>query len=234
MGFLGSLIKTVAREATREATRQVVSKAVDSGVEKVQSSMKTDYSQNASTNTNTVPQTIPEITIKDFPAASNEVHYTTFDCSGNNDIEIDNTMQLPPEYREYYSGAAEIEYSAIYAPELGEDDDVDYDSNQSAMICVALAERPVENVIKSYEKNGTVPTGSELAKIIGSKYTYRVTTSFNGIKVHAYCYKNKPEDNYYYNVCLQYPERLTGSPLAQQLILHNIHAACTFTSKPKA
>ncbi len=246
MGFFDGLIKSVAKNVAKNAVTKAVSDGIDKAVDAVQDAVKENRQNSAQpqTTTTSAPScmmgTSGVATCKEFDLSAvdtssigtKEMHFITYDCSGDTDKEIDNRLMLEKGYHEFDSGAAEIFFCASYNPELPEDEYGKY-SKSTPYIFVGNLDRNGVAVIDEFEKHATIKQGCEISMGTQGKYLYKIAYYYPGQKITCYCYKEEPENNFYSCIGVTYPQSMSGTADEEKFRKHLDVAAVTFESTVK-
>lgn len=212
MGFLDNILKTASK------VKKIVDDIQDSAVtntlnEKI-------HSEHSANVTLTIPLGIEA-------RLCNRFFFDT-DKDGNS-VEIKTSMTVDNRFHQFSSGAAEIDISFAYSPEISDPEQwTEWDIGVPA-ICVG--QEPWLNDILVAHLNGKpLPSDSSVSKVSGHQnILYKTTLKKNDSYYVAYHFHRGFDKKNFYQITASYPKNFVGKPIEKIFTDALDLIACTYT-----
>ena len=221
MGFLDkirSFVESGELDKITEKVGQTVNTLLDE---------QKNAAQYARSAAQTVTQAAPQASVAVSPAKpSRNVTFTFCDSNDNNaDIDIESSFMLSGDFVESRSGAAEIDYCAVYAPESNSDYE-EGDSSQPVFIMTNVAESEIHSIICNYKK-GIADSSITKVNLPNDRIYFKAKLSHRGIITYFYALdRGHMWENSYIGV--NYSPSLAGTALEAKLMAAVDEAAATY------
>ena len=221
MGFLDK-IRSFVESGELDKITEKVGQTVNTLLDEQKSAAQ--YARSAA---QTVTQAAPQASAAVSPAKpSRNVTFTFCDSDDNNaDIDIESSFMLSGDFVESRSGAAEIDYCAVYAPESNADYE-EGDSSQPVFIIANVAESEIHSIICNYKK-GIADSSITKVNLPYDRIYFKAKLSHRGIITYFYALdRGHMWENSYIGV--NYSPSLAGTALEAKLMAAVDEAAATY------
>lgn len=206
----------------------VESGELDQITEKVGQTVNTllDEQKNAAQYARSAAQTVTQAAPQASAKPSRNVTFTFCDSDDNNaDIDIECSFMLSGDFVESRSGAAEIDYCAVYAPESNADYE-EGDSSQPVFIIANVAESEIHSIICNYKKS-IADSSITKVNLPNDRIYFKAKLSHRGIITYFYALdRGHMWENSYIGV--NYSPSLAGTALEAKLMAAADEAAATY------
>ena len=149
-------------------------------------------------------------------------------CDGEDaEIDVEASFMLSGYFVESDSGAGEVDYCAVYAPECT-DDYAEYDGSKPVFAVMNAAEREIYDLIENYKK-GITDSSCSITKVSlpYSRIYFKAKLNHRGIITYFYALdRGRIWKNCYIGV--NYPTSLAGTALESKIIAAVDEAAATY------
>lgn len=212
MGFLDNVIKTAKN------VKKIVDDIQDSAVSNTLN--EKIHSEYPSSITLTMPLGISA-------RLCNESFFDT-DNQGNS-FEIKTSMTVDNRFHQFSSGAAEIDISFAYSPDITDPNEwVDWDIGVPA-ICVGQ-ERWLNDVLTAHLNGKPLPNNSSVSKVSGvQNILYKTTLKKNDTYYVSYHFHRGFDKKNFYQITASYPIGFVGKPIEKIFTDALELIACTYT-----
>lgn len=227
MSFFDSILKSAAKALDSAASQKGASAGMSELLNKAEEMKNRAMSGQAPQNT--APKASAPVKA---PKPARLIKDTFFDDDENGEqIEVEYSFMLSGDFLIFYSNAGEIDYSAVYEPDV-DDEYGEYDSNKPVFIVANAAENYIYDMVDNF-KNGKSPSGTYLFEPVsdkGNKVYFRAKTDHFGKILYFYGMdRGRLWENTYIGV--EYPKNNMNTPLETRLISEVDSAVSSYREK---
>lgn len=148
------------------------------------------------------------------------------------EITVEYSFMLSGDFVNSDSGAGEVDYCAVYAPECT-DDYAEYEPSTPVFLIMNAPEKEIYDIIDNY-KEGKVISSCEITKVSlpNSRIFFKAKLAHRGVITYFYALdRGKIWKNCYIGV--NYPPSVAGTPLEAKLTAIVDEVAATYTETIK-
>lgn len=215
MSFFDSILKSAAKALDSTASQKCVSAGMSELLDKAEE-MK-NRALSGQTPQNAAPKASAPVKAPKPVRLVNDTYYD--DDENGEQIEVEYSFMLSGDFLPFDSGAGEIDYSAVYEPDIDDEEYGEYAPEKPAFIIANAADDKIYDMIDNF-KNGEAPSGLYLFEPVsdkGSKVYFRAKTDHFGKVLYFYGMdRGMLWENTYIGV--EYPKNIMNTPLEARLI----------------
>lgn len=226
MGFLDKL-KGFVNSGDLDKLTDAVGKTVNTILNEQTTSKPSAQSnqQPRPTPRNTAAQTVS-------PAKPSRKVTDCFYDGEDSETTVEYSFMLSGDFVETDSGACEIDYAAVYAPESS-DDYAEYDPSKPSFVVMNAAEKEIYDIIENFKKGAAVNSCNITRISLPNRRIYfKAKLSHRNVITYFYALdRGEIWKNCYIGV--NYPPAVQGTPLESKLQAIVDEAAATYTETIK-